>query len=127
MEQTKDENGMIPLPNHLDMEKLLRPRRPIQDGFLDDYDPYVVIIFSAKWCGPCQKLNKKLLVDITPGVTWYSVDVDINKTSLGYCGLQSIPSFVVIKDGLFTDKKSGAATLQEILLWLQNNGVQVEV
>ena len=127
MELTKDENGMIPLPNHLDMEALLRPRRPTQDGFLDDYDPYVVIAFSAKWCGPCQKLNKKLLVDVTPGVTWYSVDVDINKTSLGYCGLQNIPSFVIIKDGLFSDKKNGAGSIQEILLWLQNNGIPVDV
>jgi thioredoxin-like negative regulator of GroEL len=109
------------------MEALLRPRRPIQDGFLDDYDPYVVIAFSAKWCGPCQRLNKKLLVDVTPEVTWYSVDVDINKTSLGYCGLQNIPSFVVIKDGLFSDKMNGAGSIQEILLWLQKNDVPVDI
>jgi thioredoxin-like negative regulator of GroEL len=118
---------MIPLPNHIDMEALLRPRRPIQDGFLDEYDPYVIINFSAKWCGPCQNLNKKLLVDVTPEVIWYSVDVDINKTSLGYCGLQSIPSFVIIKDGSFIDNKSGTTSIQEILHWFQKHDIPVDI
>jgi thiol-disulfide isomerase/thioredoxin len=125
--ETKDENGMTPLPNHLDLEKMLRPRRPTSDGFLDDYAPWVVVCFTAKWCGPCQKLNKKLLVDATQGVNWYSVDVDINKTSLGYCGLQSIPSFVIIKDGLFLDKRSGGGNVADILLWLSSHGVPVNI
>jgi thiol-disulfide isomerase/thioredoxin len=125
--ETKDENGMMLLPNHLDFEKMLRPRRPTSDGFLDDYAPWVVVCFTAKWCGPCQKLNKKLLVEATPGVNWYSVDVDINKTSLGYCGLQSIPSFVIIKDGVFVDKRSGGGSPADILLWLSNHEVPVNI
>jgi thioredoxin 1 len=117
---------MIPLHEHLDLEALFRPRRPTSDGFLDEYHPYVVVSFSAKWCGPCQKLNKQLLVEVTPEVKWYAVDVDINKTSLGYCGLQTIPSFVLIKDGSFTDRKTGGS-VQEILLWLQKNEVPVNI
>jgi thiol-disulfide isomerase/thioredoxin len=125
--ETKDENGMIPLPNHLDFEKMLRPRRPTSEDFFGNFDPHVVVCFTAKWCGPCQQLNKKLLVDLTPNVKWYSVDIDINKTTLGYCGLQSIPSFVIINDGLFKDRRSGGGKIADILLWLSNNEVPVNI
>jgi thiol-disulfide isomerase/thioredoxin len=127
MQPQKDENGMIPLPKHEELENLFRPRRPTEDGFLGEYAPYVVVNFSAKWCGPCQKLNKKALVEATPDIKWYSVDVDINKVSLGYCGLQKIPSFCIIKDGVFKDRVEGLTGLAEILLWLQKNDVPIDI
>lgn len=123
-----DSNGMIPLPNHMDFEALFRPRRPTEDGFIGgDYAPYAVVCFSAKWCGPCQQLNKKLIVDTTPEVTWYAVDIDQNKTSLGYAGCTGIPAFCIIKDGAFKDRKVGASGTADVLGWLQRNGVPVAI
>ncbi len=126
-----DSNGMTPLPNHMDFEAMLKPRgtRPSNQDLIDPrptYASWVVVSFSSKWCGPCQKLDKKLLVKHTPGVKWYAVDVDENDTTLGYCGLKSIPSFVIIKDGVFKDRKSGAGSVEEILTWLHSNGVPFE-
>ena len=126
-----DSNGMIPLPNHMDFEAMLKPRgtRPSNQDLIDPlptYAPWVVVSFSAKWCGPCQKLDKKSLVAAIPAVKWYAVDVDENDTTLGYCGLKSIPSFVIIKDGVFKDRKSGAGSVEEILTWLHSNGVPFE-
>lgn len=121
-----DENGMIPLPNHMDFEKMLRPRRPTEDGFLDTYPPWVIVSFSAKWCGPCKTIDKKALVAATPGVKWYSVDVDVNDTTLGYCGLRSIPAFCIIRDGHFLDRRSGAASVPALLQWLAEKGVPVQ-
>jgi thiol-disulfide isomerase/thioredoxin len=118
---------MILLHNHNDLEKLLCSRRPIDESFFGKYDPWVAICFSAKWCGPCQKINKKVLVNSTPEIKWYSVDVDINKISLGYCGLYKIPSFVIIKNGTFLDRKEGTSSLADIILWLQKNEAPIDI
>lgn len=113
---------MIPLPNHEFFEGLLKPRgvRPNQDWEERNktFDPYVAVCFSASWCGPCRRLDKASLVKLSPNVKWYSCDVDEVQETLGYCGLQSIPSFVLIKDGQFVDRKSGAGSVGELLEWL---------
>lgn len=118
---------MIPLQDHMKFEALFRPRRPTEEGFMDSFAPNVVVCFSAKWCGPCQALNKKLLVDLTPDVTWYSIDVDLNKTSLGYAGCNGIPAFCIIKDGVFRDRKVGAGSVTDVLGWLQRNDIPVNI
>ena len=118
---------MIPLPSHEAFENMLRPRRPIQDGFFDKYAPWVIVSFSAAWCGPCKRLDKQSIVAATPDVTWYSCDVDENSTTLGYCSLKGIPSFAVIKDGTFLDKKAGLTSVESTLEWLHNLGVPVKI
>lgn len=119
---------MMPLQEHAKFEAMLRPRgnRPSLEDINVSYDPYVVVCFSARWCGPCKALDKKSLVALTPQVKWYSVDVDENTTTLGYCGLRSIPSFVVIKDGVFVDRKSGAGSVEDVLQWLASVGVPLQ-
>lgn len=75
--------------------------------------PYPICIqFSASWCGPCKKINSDFLVEefsasagSTPPnhsemrhahVTFYKCDIDENKYTPGYCGVRSIPNFVLI-------------------------------
>ena len=116
---------MTPLPSHEAFEAMLRPRRPTEDGFLGTYAPWVCVSFSAKWCGPCKRLDKEAIVAASPGIVWYTCDVDENKTTLGFCGLRSIPSFCLIKDGVFKDRKSGAESPQDVLDWLKSNGFSV--
>ena len=73
---------MINLPNQLLFESLLRPRNGGETNGRS-YDPYVVVAFTAKWCGPCQKLNKDYIASRTQGVTWYICDVDENQDTIG--------------------------------------------
>ena len=113
---------LTPLPSHAAFEDMLRPRRPTEDGFLGTYPPWVCIVFSAKWCGPCKALDKDALTAAAPAVLWYSCDVDENPTTLGYCGLKSIPGFCLLKDGVFKDRKAGG-NAQDVLDWLVSNGV----
>ena len=120
-----DPNGMTPLPSHEAFEAMLRPRRPTQDGFFDTYSPWVVVYFSAPWCGPCKRLDKKDLVHSTPSVKWYACNVDNNPTTLQYCSLRSIPSFVLIKDGTFVETKSSVADANDVIEWLVSKGVPI--
>jgi len=104
---------------------MLRPRRPTEDGFFDNYEPWVIVSFSAKWCGPCKKLDKASIVKATPLVKWYSCDIDENTYTLGYCSLRSIPSFAIIKDGVFVDAKPVPSSLPDIFEWLKSKGVPI--
>lgn len=116
---------MIPLPNHEAFESMLRPRSSKEEQNNITYPPWTCISFSAKWCGPCKRLNKDLIVKLSPNVTWYSCDVDENTYTLGFCGLHSIPGFCLIKDGVFKNRKTGAQSEQEVIDWLKSNGVPI--
>jgi len=94
----------------------------VEDGFFENYEPWLIVCFSAKWCGPCQKLDKIQLVERTAGIKWYACDIDENKVTLGYCGLRSVPSFILLKDGLVAGKKSGAGNVDDVLSWLEECG-----
>jgi len=45
-----------------------------------------------------------------PSIVWYKCDIDQNKYTLGYCGLQKIPSFVLIKKSKYLGKFTSANT-----------------
>jgi thiol-disulfide isomerase/thioredoxin len=88
---------MIPLPSQEFFESLIQKNIP--------HDPIVIILFTASWCGPCGKLDKNYLVGLSDKIKWYKCDIDVNKYTLGYCGLTKIPSFAFIKDGKFPSGK----------------------
>lgn len=80
--------------------------------------PLTVIWFSAEWCGPCKKINIQKLIDTFPA-NWLKCDVDRNDYTAGYCGIRSIPSFLVIYNKKVIGTKTSSSTL-EILQWLQS-------
>ena len=113
---------MTPLLSQEQFETLLRPHRPSADGFFAEYDMYVGIAFGADWCGPCRRLDKDKIADLTPGVTWYYCDVDENNYTPGYCGVRSIPHFILVKDGFFTDNKfPGAQDAETVANWVMSS------
>ena len=95
---------MIPLLTQEQFEGLLKP--PSKDGKPPvNVAEAVVVYFTAPWCGACKRLDfDNLFASIPKTIVWYKCDIDVNKYTLGYCGLTKIPSFVIIKSGKFLGK-----------------------
>jgi thioredoxin-like negative regulator of GroEL len=84
---------MIPLPSQEFLESLIKKNPP------KPHDPIVIIKFSAKWCGPCKRIDTDFLVNLSDKIKWYECDVDENDYTPGYCGVKSIPAFLAIVNG----------------------------
>ena len=58
------------------------------------------IYFTASWCGACKALDLDAITaatkEVAPGLKWLICDIDQNNYSAGYCGVRSIPGFIVI-------------------------------
>ena len=97
---------MIPLQTQAQFEELLKPLttegKPAAAA--------VVVYFTASWCGACKHLDLNHLESFRNDIVWYKCDIDVNKYTLGYCGLSKIPSFVFIKDGKFLGKFTSSDT-----------------
>ena len=71
-------------------------RQPIPDDVV--LPKVTVVYFTASWCGACRRLNLPALEQAFPDVNWLKCDIDQNNYTPGYCGVQSIPSFVLVKN-----------------------------
>jgi thioredoxin-like negative regulator of GroEL len=89
----EDQSEMMSLPSQEFFESLIKKNPP------KPHDPIVIIKFSADWCGPCKRINKEVLLGLSDKIKWYECDIDKNNYTPGYCGVQSIPSFLAIVNG----------------------------
>ena len=97
---------MILLETQQQFESLLKPVTP--EGRLNP--SAIVVYFTASWCGACKRLNHDEIQRSVPKATWYKCDIDQNNYTLGYCGLKTIPSFVVIKNSRVLGKLASSNT-----------------
>ena len=58
-----------------------------------------VVYFTAKWCGPCQRISPvyKSLAEKNPGIKFFKVDVDHNDELTTVFGVSSMPTFFFFK------------------------------
>ena len=103
---------MIPLLNHELLESLIEknPTKP--------HDPIVIVYFTAKWCGPCNRLELGRLLALSDKVKWYLCDVDDNEYSPGYCGVKGIPAFLPILNGKPHPMYSNSNT-DTVIAWIK--------
>lgn len=80
--------------------------------------PFVIVYFTATWCKACKKLDLNEIQQIVPEATWYKCDIDRNDYTAGYCGIRSIPSFLVIQDKKVISQLSDSRT-EKVVEWLK--------
>ena len=69
-----------------------------------------VIDFWATWCGPCKLMNPIIdeVEKENPDLTITRVDIDSNKDMVEQYKVQSVPTYVILKDGVEIDRIIGA-------------------
>lgn len=77
---------------------------------IGDDTAVTVVDFWADWCGPC-KMQTPVLEDLDKDygdqVKFASLDVDKNQDLAQSLGIMSIPSLVIFKNGMPTEKVVG--------------------
>jgi thioredoxin 1 len=70
----------------------------------------VVIDFFATWCGPCKKIAPAFeqLSTVYPSIIFLKVDVDESAELVDKYGVQAMPTFVFLKDGVVVKRIEGA-------------------
>lgn len=77
-----------------------------------------VIWFTATWCGPCKRIDTDALQKSFP-TNWLKCDIDQNDYTAGFCGIRSVPTFLVVYKKKVVGTKSSSSTA-DIIEWLQN-------
>ena len=69
-----------------------------------------VIDFWATWCGPCKLMNPILdeVEKENPDLTITRIDIDIDKDMVEQYNIQSVPTYIILKDGKEVDRIIGA-------------------
>ena len=87
-----------------------------QKEVLDAQQP-TLVDFYADWCGPCRAMGPlldELADDFDGPANVVKVNVDEAPEIAGRYGVQSIPTFVVVRDGQATDTLVGVQSKQNL-------------
>jgi thiol-disulfide isomerase/thioredoxin len=101
------QDGSIPVGRWVSVDeiKLTKPLPPAIDEpattdanvvAIDVPVSYYVVMFTADWCGPCQKWKREELPKLTAaGIKVEMIDIDRNKATARQFGVNTVPAFQV--------------------------------
>ena len=75
-----------------------------------------VLYFTAEWCNPCQR-TKPIAEELSRDglIDFVFVDADTEIELLQKFGIKSVPTYILLEDGLEVKRMNGAKTRQEFL------------
>ena len=73
-----------------------------------------LIKFSASWCQPCKSLAGNFKHVDMKDVTLKSVDIEEDQDLAKQYGIRSVPTMVLLKDGVEVGRKTGVLMADKI-------------
>lgn len=88
-----------------------------------DENLYIIFYFTASWCGPCKRVTPMIETIMkqynSEKIRIYKIDIDNNENDdlCNKCHIESVPTFILIKDRRIIDSVKGAniTKFQEML------------
>ena len=73
-----------------------------------------ILYFTAAWCGPCKMLAPRM-EKLSNQINYRKIDIDKNSTISSQYGIRSVPTLVLLENGVVKNKLVGLKSEQEIL------------
>ena len=74
-----------------------------------------ILYFTADWCNPCKKVKPIVNELIKDGHFFQIVDADMELELVKRFEIRSIPTFILLKDGVEIKRINGAQTKIELI------------
>jgi hypothetical protein len=82
-------------------------------------DKPFLIWFTAKWCRPCQLMDKEALDAAAKHIDFYYCDQTRNKYTAGFCDVRAFPTFMLLKPGVVLATLTNSNT-STVATWIRN-------